>query len=250
MDARIMIEPAYAWHGRLMVLAWSVLLPLGIFVARYLKVTPTQDWPQQLDRKLWWHSHLVLQISGVLCMSLALGIAWAKTGRTDFGRSIHVTLGWFVVALAWLQLLGGYLRGSKGGPTNLDGDTDLARIERGDHYDMTPRRLAFEWVHKIGGYGALALSVLVTGLGLELARAPAWMWLTISLWWVMLLGMTVRLQRAGRCIDTYQAIWGPDLRHPGNATPAIGWGIHRYTAASYRARFDRCEAQDRPRAPT
>jgi hypothetical protein len=37
----------------------------------------------------------------------------------------------------------------------------------------------------------------------------------------------VRLERAGRCIDTYQAIWGPDLKHPGNQRLHVGWGMLR-----------------------
>jgi hypothetical protein len=244
------IGAMYAWHGRLMVLAWTVLLPLGIIVARFFKVTPAQRWPDLLDNKRWWHAHLSLQISGVLCMSLALGLVWFKTGRTAFGQSTHATLGWLVVVMGWIQLLGGYFRGSKGGPAIAqNGAFDLSRTQRGDHYDMTRRRLAFEWMHKIGGYGALLLSLLVTALGLQTTQAPRWMWLTIALWWAVVLTTAIRLQRAGRCIDTYQAIWGPDPRHPGNSRAVVGWGIHRYSAASYAERFAPGAGRKRPRAP-
>jgi hypothetical protein len=224
------ISATYAWHGRLMVLAWTILLPLGILIARYFKVTRRQAWPQQLDNKLWWHSHITLQVSGIACMSIGLGIVWIKTGSTAFANSLHATLGWLVVVLGWLQLIGGYLRGSKGGPRQTNGGLDMSQIERGDHYDMTRRRVIFEWMHKLGGYGALLLSVLVTGLGLRQVAAPYWMWLVIALWWAILLIAALRLQRAGRCIDTYQAIWGPDPRHPGNSRDVIGWGITRYSA--------------------
>jgi hypothetical protein len=37
----------------------------------------------------------------------------------------------------------------------------------------------------------------------------------------------VSLQRAGRCIDTYQAIWGLDPDLPGNRRRPIGFGIVR-----------------------
>ena len=228
----------YAWHGRMMVLAWTILLPLGILTARFFKVTPAKAWPGHLDNKLWWHSHLALQISGVLCMSIGLGLVWIQTGRTAFGHSLHASLGWLVVLLGWMQLIGGYLRGSKGGPVKLgDGSFAVARIQNGDHYDMTRRRVVFEWAHKLGGYGALMLSLPVTGLGLRRTHAPLWMWLTIVLWWGVLLMVALRLQRAGRCIDTYQAIWGPDARHPGNSRRAIGWGISRYTEDHYRRQF-------------
>jgi hypothetical protein len=43
------IAPWAAWHGRLMVLSWSFLLPVGMLAARYFKVTPGQDWPHVLD---------------------------------------------------------------------------------------------------------------------------------------------------------------------------------------------------------
>lgn len=224
------LSDTYAWHGRLMVLAWTILLPLGMFIARYFKVTRRQDWPRKLDNKLWWHSHLALQVSGIVCMSIGLAVVWATTGSTGFGHSLHASLGWVVVVVGWMQLLGGYLRGSKGGPVKMhDGSFDIKHIERGDHYDMTRRRLVFEWLHKLGGYGALLLSVVVTALGLQRADAPLWMWLVIALWWVIMLIAALRLQKAGRCIDTYQAIWGPDPQHPGNTRGVIGWGISRYT---------------------
>ena len=55
------IAPWAAWHGRLMVLAWAVLLPVGVLVARFFKVMPGQDWPLRLDNKSWWHAHRLLQ---------------------------------------------------------------------------------------------------------------------------------------------------------------------------------------------
>jgi len=231
------ISAVDAWHGRLMVLAWTILLPLGILVARYLKVMPGQDWPGQLDNRRWWHGHLALQIGGVLCMSAAIAVVWNKTRQTGFGDSLHTTLGWLVVLLGWMQLLGGYLRGSKGGPSRNEEPHDLATAQRGDHYDMTHRRVVFEWMHKLGGYTAVIIGVAVTALGLKRADAPLWMWWVIVLWWTLLLVAFGWLQRMGRCIDTYQAIWGPDPRHPGNARHAIGWGISRYTAAEFRRRF-------------
>jgi hypothetical protein len=210
----------------MMVLAWTILLPLGILAARFFKVTRGQDWPQQLDNKRWWRAHLILQIAGVAFMSVGFVLVWVNTGRTAIGHSLHATLGWLVVLLGWLQLIAGYLRGSKGGPTEI-----------GDHYSMTRRRRVFEWAHKLGGYAALSLSVVVTALGLDLTEAPLWMWLTIGLWWAALLTAAIRLQWTGRCIDTYQAIWGPDPMHPGNRRGAIGWGISRYSAAEYRRQF-------------
>jgi hypothetical protein len=229
MDAVHQISSLYAWHGRLMVLAWSVLLPAGILTARFLKVMPAQDWPRQLDNQVWWHAHRTLQISGIACMSVGVALAWKATGALIMGHSLHAGMGWIIVLLGWLQLLGGYLRGSKGGPTG--------QRERGDHFDMTPRRLVFEWTHKLGGYVAVILSPVVTALGLHVADAPLWMWIILGIWWTMLVAIALLLQHSGRCLDTYQAIWGPDPALPGNMRNIIGWGVRRYTADGFKRQF-------------
>ena len=56
---------------------------------------------------------------------------------------------------------------------------------------------------------------------------PRWMLLTLTLWWLLLAAAFYALQKNGRCIDTYQAIWGPDPAHPGNRRPLPGWGVRR-----------------------
>ncbi len=222
-----------SWHGRAMVLAWGIMLPVGVLIARFYKVTPRQDWPLVLDNKRWWYLHLQLQGGGVLVMTLGLLIALAGTAGLAPWRNLHSVFGWSIVLLAWLQLLGGWLRGSKGGPA-----AGAPRAQwSGDHYDMSPRRLRFERLHKGLGYLMLALSALTIFLGLASADAPVWMWLAQAAWSLLYLALFAWLQRRGRCIDTYQAIWGPDRAHPGNRIEAIGCGIRRYTAASYRRRL-------------
>jgi hypothetical protein len=49
----------------------------------------------------------------------------------------------------------------------------------------------------------------------------------LGAWWLMMAGAFVSLQRAGRCIDTYQAMWGLDPDLPGNRRRPIGFGIVR-----------------------
>ena len=213
------IAPWAAWHARLMVLAWGVLVPLGVLAARFYKVTPQQRWPQQLDNPAWWHTHRAAQYSGVLLMSVGAALAWSQGQGLTTAARVHAWLGWGVVAAGWLQVLGGWARGSKGGPT----DAQL----RGDHFDMTPRRVAFERGHKTLGYAALAAAAAAIGLGLFVSDAPRWMPGVLLVFWAALAVAFVRLQRAGRCIDTYQAIWGLDMRMPGNGRTPIGVGIRR-----------------------
>jgi hypothetical protein len=201
------ISQALSWHGRLMVLAWGVLVPLGIIVARYMKVTPRQDWPRQLDNKLWWHGHLSFQYLGGIIMLAGFVVIWGSTTR-DPSAWLHRSLGYCVLAFGALQFLAGWLRGSKGGPT----EASL----RGDHYDMTFRRIVFEHVHKTVGYLALVMAAAVILSGLWVANAPRWMWLAIIGWWLLLAAVALRLQLRGRPIGSYHAIWGPDPIHPGN----------------------------------
>jgi vacuolar-type H+-ATPase subunit I/STV1 len=213
------IAPWAYWHARCMVLGWGVLLPLGALVARYFKVTPRQNWPEQLDNKAWWHGHRSLQWAGIFAMSLGMLLAFGNGSAASPAARLHAWAGWAVATLGWLQIAAGLHRGSKGGPT----DVQLS----GDHYDMTRHRVWFERLHKGLGWLALLAAVLVMVLGLLLADAPRWMAVLLGAWWLLLTALALHWQRQGRCIDTYQAIWGPDPRHPGNRLKPIGWGVRR-----------------------
>jgi hypothetical protein len=215
------------WHGRLMVLAWGVLLPAGALAARFWKRWPGQRWPERLDHPGWWWAHRVLQWSGVLVMSAGAALAFLNhpAAGPDLGLpgtpgGWHGALGWALVAAGWVQVLASALRGTKGGPTD-------PASPHGDHYEMTPRRIAFERLHKGLGWAAVVASVGVIALGLVAADAPRWMPAVLAAWWALLLMLFVRWQREGRCLDTYQAIWGPDARHPGNRRAPVGFGVRR-----------------------
>jgi hypothetical protein len=218
-----------SWHGRIMVLCWGVLLPLGVLAARFFKVLPSQNWPVALDNKVWWKAHLHGQAAAIALALVGVALIWNTAGGLTSMARWHGYLGWAVMALGVLQAAAGFARGSKGGP--------LEPVMRGDHYDMTRRRDTFERTHKSLGYAALLLAMSTVFMGLVVADAPRWMLLAISLWWFALIAGFIWLQKQGRCIDTYQAIWGPDLTHPGNKITPIGWGIKRYTAASFAKQF-------------
>ncbi|MEO1550747.1 MAG: cytochrome b561 domain-containing protein [Pseudomonadota bacterium] len=213
------VGSAVAWHGRAMTLAWAVLAPLAVLVARYFKVLPGQDWPRELDNLVWWRSHWIGQGLVVLLSLVGLALIYGRSAPLGW----HGTLGYTLLGLMAVQVAMGLFRGSKGGPTAPDGVGSL----RGDHYDMTSWRVMFEWAHKSVGYGMLLVAVAVVVLGLWEANAPRWMWLVIVLWWMLLAVSAAYLQRQGRAVDTYQAIWGPDPIHPGNTRKPIGWGIRR-----------------------
>lgn len=215
------LEAAVSWHGRVMMLAWGFLAPLAVLIARYFKVLPGQDWPRQLDNQVWWHSHRFGQ-SFVAALTVIGVLLVAKLGGQ---KNLHAILGYLVVLLTVVQVLSGILRGTKGGPTSPASDGSI----RGDHYDMTPRRRVFEWMHKFLGYCLLLTAMVTILMGMWAANAPNWMWIAIWFWWGGLTIAAIQSQRRGLAIDTYQAIWGPEIKHPGNQRAPIGLGITRPT---------------------
>lgn len=205
-----------SWHARLMFLAWGVVAPLAVLIARYFKVLPGQDWPRQLDSQFWWRCHWIGQ-SIVFALSVSAGLLMIVESAESVNW--HGRMGYAVLGLVSMQVVFGYFRGSKGGP----GERQLV----GDHYLMSPRRRVFEWVHKFCGYLVLALAAFTIVFGLWNVNAPRWMWLLIVLWWCVLGVAVIALQRRGMAIETYQAIWGPDPKHPGNTHLSAAWGTHR-----------------------
>jgi hypothetical protein len=218
-----------AWHGRLMVLAMGLLTPPLLIVARFFKITPRQDWPRQLDNPFWFVAHRRWgHVVGVI-VAVALAFVLAERGWRSPAPTVHSAIGWLVVLVVVVQVIGAWLRGTHGGP--VDPFTRKPRPRElwpGDHFSMSRRRIAFECVHKAAGYLLLALTVPALYTGLIAADAPRWMPLALGVWWLAMAGVFTWLQRAGRCIDTYQAIWGIDPDLPGNRRRPIGVGIRRY----------------------
>jgi hypothetical protein len=226
------IAMAIAWHGRLMVLGMGFLMPIVVIVARFYKITPQQDWPRQLDNPFWFvtHRRWGYAIGAIVAGGLACVLASERGGL--IWDSLHTALGWLVIVLVAIQVASAYWRGTHGGPVD-----PFTRQRRppvqwpGDHFSMTRRRIVFEYVHKIAGYALLAATLVAIPSGLVAVDAPRWMPIAMVLWWIVVLGVFVWLQVAGRCADTYQAIWGiePDL--PGNhRRRPIGIGIVRRSA--------------------
>jgi hypothetical protein len=225
------ISTSLAWHGRLMVLSMGLLMPPLVIVARYFKVTRNQDWPRQLDNPFWFvtHRRWGYATSAILLLGLIFGLI--AGGWVAPWHSFHAALGWAVVVLVLVQMVNAWLRGTHGGP--VDPFTRKRRPPEqwtGDHFSMTRRRIIFEYVHKYAGYALLLLVVGAIPTGLIAADAPRWMPILMGIWWVAMLGLFARLQTAGKCIDTYQAIWGLDPSLPGNRRRPIGLGITRTKA--------------------
>ena len=159
-------------------------------------------------------------------MTVGLVLVWSYPGQSSVAVWLHALLGWTVLVAGWLQMLGGIARGSKGGPT----DAQM----RGDHYDMTAWRRAFEHIHKRLGWAAIVVAAPTTVIGLAITDAPRWMLVVLVLWWLGLALLAFALQRRGLCIDTYQAIWGTDPSMPGLQQPATGWGVKRHSKSPWK----------------
>jgi len=218
------VDWAVSWHGRLMVLAWLFTFPTGILTARFFKITPRQNWPHVLDNVFWWKLHIRSQYFGGVCAVVAFSIALMaiESAETKPGLWHHI-FGWIAIVSMAIQFLGGWLRGTKGGPTKPAPDGS----SRGDHYDMTLRRIIFERVHKSVGYVAVFSAWITISLGLYLANAPKWMVLGALTTVFTQIALFIVFQRKGMARDTYQAIWGPGKEHPGNAKRPIGWGVRK-----------------------
>jgi len=215
------LNSVLAWHARIMFFGWAVLVPVIVLLTRFFKILPNQDWPQEVDNQFWWRSHWM---GHTLVVGLSvIGILIAYRTSVTPGRNLHSLLGYWVFALASIQVVIGLVRGSKGGPTApLSNGNKL-----GDHYRMSIRRRWFEHLHKSNGYALIALSTATIIIGFWDVNAPRWMWMSYLIWWVLLIFCFIRWQNKGRAHDTYQAIWGPSLEHPGNRLPSQGWGMQR-----------------------
>ena len=203
-----------ALHATLMLTAWGILIPAGGVIARYFKVMPGQDFPRVVENLTWWRWHRGLQYAGVAMSTVALGMILSETGgRFD---TLHGRCGLAVMTLGWVQVVSALLRGTKGGPTDSRADPEDLSTWRGDHYDMTSRRRAFEAWHKPAGWVATLLAGVTILLGVQLVGAPAWLLFTAA---CVQAGTCLSLfDGAVRCrwVDTYASLWGDDPRHPGN----------------------------------
>lgn len=236
------LSEAARLHGLLTTLAAGVLMPLGVLLARYFKILPGQDWPRELDRRLWWVAHLGIAYAAAIVFLVGIVIIVFEMGGLEDGEDAvehlthaHAWFGWLSLAMLAAIFINGWQRGTVGGPGKpAPGTLGPLHGVAGDHYDMTARRRWFERTHKLIGYLLLAELVACVITGLWYVNAPRGALVSLCAWWVMLLLFALRWERQGRCVDGYQAKWGPAMEHHGNRIPELGWGVRRYTEAEFR----------------
>ncbi|MGH1540702.1 MAG: cytochrome and DOMON domain-containing protein [Arenicella sp.] len=207
-------------HAILMVAAWGVLAPIAILIARFFKVTKSQDYPNELDNKFWWHFHWAGQIIAIAAATIALALAYFSIGGIDLSKW-HSKIGIAVMAIGWTQVALGYFRGTKGGPTDNNGVPVLPENMGGDHWDMSTHRILFEFAHKKLGYIAILMAffAILTGFfQLKLGYGYYMVYLGFVLILYILFN---KFELEGRWVDTYHAIWGENPDYPGNKRLAL-----------------------------
>ena len=193
-------------HGLLMSIVWLVVLPICIFITRFFKVTPKQNFPKKLDNKFWWYIHLGCNISAMVICTFAFYIMYDLMG---FSTSTHAILGYTTLGLMYLQGLIGYLRGTTGG------DYPHPEGKKWDHFDMTKRRLIFEHSHKTVGYVALFVAFAATFTGIYTMQMP-WYFYIIQVSVTVIIALLYLIYWNKKRYTTYQAIFGLDKNLPGN----------------------------------
>eukprot|EP00238_Polyblepharides_amylifera_P006398 CAMPEP_0196584760 /NCGR_PEP_ID=MMETSP1081-20130531/48379_1 /TAXON_ID=36882 /ORGANISM="Pyramimonas amylifera, Strain CCMP720" /LENGTH=314 /DNA_ID=CAMNT_0041906091 /DNA_START=273 /DNA_END=1217 /DNA_ORIENTATION=+ len=137
------LKSLHQLHGFMMALGWGVLLPTGIFCARYFKNSAKFD-PWSLEPQLWYRLHVSLQIAGLVFAIIGYIVALAEFDSGEHS-DLHKNIGHSVIAIGLFQPLNGLVRPKIG-----------AKFRR-----------VWEWTHWVVGRGVIALAVYNIFLGFE-----------------------------------------------------------------------------------
>jgi hypothetical protein len=140
-------------HGVVMFLAWGLLAPAGVLVARFTKHVQPADGPSAF----WFTTHRIVQVTSMVLSVVGLVLAIVMVAPGPHFAEAHHIIGVVVVALGLLQPVNACCR-----PAKMPGKK---RQSLG--------RTAWEWLHKGSGYAALLLAVVTVFLGLQEAQARA-----------------------------------------------------------------------------
>jgi Eukaryotic cytochrome b561 len=148
-------------HGVLMFLAWGLLAPLGVMIARYAKmIPPTSDkTPSKYfgAAVFWFRSHWMLQAAAWFFSLIGFILALVLASPGPHFDSIHSRIGLFVILLGFIQPLNAYIRPKGPAPGKA----------------RTGVRFAWELWHKGSGYMAIFFGPIAIFLGFQLAQASS-----------------------------------------------------------------------------
>lgn len=168
-------DPIPGWraaHGALMGLAWGVLIPLGVLVARF----------GRLSDPLWFRVHRALNSAGVLLGTLGFVISMLMVSAGRFLAAGHSFIGVAVTLLGLAQPIGAMCR-----PHAPDKGALASKARR-----------RWELSHKWGGRLAVVLGLVNPFIGLTyLTSTTSAGYIVYSLWVAFLVGAFAYLSARG-----------------------------------------------------
>ncbi|KAJ7963770.1 Cytochrome b561 and DOMON domain-containing protein [Quillaja saponaria] len=141
-------------HGILNMLGWGTLLPIGVIIARYMRVYPIKS-------ERWFSLHLACQISGYILGTAgwALGL-WLGHASRYYEFYIHRIFAIFIFTFTTIQMLALQLR-----PKEKD---DYSKY--------------WNLYHHLLGYALLAVIIINIFKGIEITKGdPNWKWAYIAI---------------------------------------------------------------------
>ena len=126
-------------HGILMFMAWSVILPFGVFVARYCRGNKPPRW---------FKIHRAFQSLGVVVALAGFAVAMMINTAGKFG-TIHGVFGLIITFLGFQQPINACFRPEPA-------------------WKKTKRRVCWEYYHKYSGRVAIFLGLINPILGLQM----------------------------------------------------------------------------------
>lgn len=180
-------------HGILMAVTWLVLLPFGIFVARFRDAVGFGVSSKTATRPpLWWVIHQPMQYTGVVLMLVAIIVIFIRAGpmtaeylATTHSRGAHEIIGITSFALTLCQPVFAFCRNGINEKDEQKRDSchkvRIARVKL-PHYRQHRKRPNSLWgffcfvicfvqqtwhiIHAICGYLALILALVAVALGI------------------------------------------------------------------------------------
>lgn len=152
-------------HGIFMLIAFAIFVPLGAFVARYMRLLTSSP--------KWFAVHAVVQ---PLAVFLAFaGLIFAILGAQNKPTHVHAVIGICLLVLASLQLLGG-----------------LPFIRPNPNAGL--KRQIWSALHHVGGWMAFSLGLFNCFIGLILLVVPVGIWVSFIVFTAVLVLAAIVLE--------------------------------------------------------
>lgn len=178
----------------MLVIAWFVLAPLGIFTARYCKSVDTIGGKSVPG--FWFKLHRAILMLAVLLTLIGAVVGYVMVRGPHFSR-LHTKASVALLVFVLLQPLNGFLRAGKD----------------------SPRRSAWRWMHKFLGYGLLPFSWAVAGTGASISGLSGMIAAVVVLAVLVMLPFALKEALRWRAGSFSMA----QVNAPGGAALPAGW---------------------------